>query len=87
MRFTDAVCMAEKLRNAIEARPIVLDNGRTVRVTASFGVSTLKEGDDRHALLAEADEMLYQAKADRNTVMPEPRILDGYCEPFREAVC
>ena len=64
-----AVELAERLRRAIEARPLRVD-GRELRITASFGIAiypaTVTSRDD---LLAAADRALYTAKRDgRNCV-------------------
>lgn len=59
-----AMGIAEKLRQTIEEMSFACTGGRTIRITASFGVSTL--GDDGRScegLIASADRALYQAKA------------------------
>lgn len=64
-----AVELAERLRRAIEARPVRVD-GRELRVTASFGVAIYPASvTSRDELLAAADRALYIAKRDgRNCV-------------------
>jgi diguanylate cyclase (GGDEF)-like protein len=57
-----AQSMAEKVRKVVEKHRFVFD-GETISVTISCGVSTLgKKGDDAQALIARADERLYEAK-------------------------
>ncbi|MBI4698424.1 MAG: GGDEF domain-containing protein [Nitrospirae bacterium] len=69
-KFFNAIDLAEKLRNKIEHHRMFL-NDKQIKVTASFGVATLKRGSDKNRFLQEADEMLYRAKsAGRNKVMP-----------------
>ncbi len=59
-----AVKVAEKLRKAIEKLSI---NG--IKITASFGVSQLKDDDDIQKLIKRADKALYIAKrSGKNTV-------------------
>jgi len=62
--------LAERLRYALSASPIVLDGSETtVQVTASVGIATLKPGVDMNEFLDTADQYLYQAKnAGRNTI-------------------
>ncbi len=52
-----AVKVAEKLRHIIETSPI---DG--VKITASFGVTELLDGDTLDSLIERADKALYQAK-------------------------
>ena len=64
----EAIRVAERLRAAIAARTIV-HGAATLRVSASFGVAECRHGDDAANLLAQADLMLYRAKAEgRNRV-------------------
>ncbi|MFC7459546.1 GGDEF domain-containing protein [Hydrogenophaga defluvii] len=64
-----AVATAERLRERIAAELIVLDGGLNLSITASFGVTACREGDDSSTLLARADALLYEAKlAGRNRV-------------------
>ncbi|PYE79709.1 diguanylate cyclase (GGDEF)-like protein [Xylophilus ampelinus] len=71
-----AMRAAERLRSGIEAACIDLQNGQTVRVTASFGVATAPNAlCNLEDLLRAADTALYAAKAQgRNRVVlaPEP---------------
>jgi diguanylate cyclase (GGDEF)-like protein len=54
--------LAERLRETIARLRIRVD-GKTVRVTASFGVATFPETASGKSLLLEADRALYRAKA------------------------
>ncbi len=54
-----AIGCAERLRAAIEALRV---EGYPHRITASFGVATLGEGEDGSSLLGRADRALYRAK-------------------------
>jgi diguanylate cyclase (GGDEF)-like protein len=59
----NAVMMAEQLRMKIEAQSFELPSGRTLHVTASFGVAELRR--DRRGmddLIGAADDALYRAK-------------------------
>jgi diguanylate cyclase (GGDEF)-like protein len=72
----DACLLAERLRRAVESKPLVppstTKDGRPLRVTASIGVAALgPDVGDGPALLKAADEALYRAKdAGRNLVIP-----------------
>jgi diguanylate cyclase (GGDEF)-like protein len=47
-------------------------NGQPIRVTASAGVTTYRKGESCECLIARADALLYQAKAEgRNRVCSE----------------
>ncbi len=59
----EAVVAAERLRQAIAAHVIHLPDGRTLRITASFGVAALAAETSVAAWLERADTMLYAAKA------------------------
>lgn len=66
-----AAAFAERLRRVVEALSIPFED-RAIRVTSSFGVSSLVEieGADGGAFLALADKRLYEAKAGgRNRVV------------------
>lgn len=54
----EARCFAERLRDNIEGLPIPIDHGRELRVSASLGVASLRNGDDIHSLLRRADDAL-----------------------------
>ncbi|MEJ2679146.1 MAG: GGDEF domain-containing protein [Gemmatimonadota bacterium] len=68
-----AVDVAERLRAAVDARPVVWD-GETIHVQASFGVSACAECVDSPAeLVQSADRMMYRSKeAGRNRVTAAP---------------
>ena len=67
---TNAIPVAERLREAIAAQPVAITADKSIRLTASFGVATyLEETEEIEHLIARADEALYQAKhAGRNCV-------------------
>jgi len=68
-----AIGLAERLRSALEARPVRF--GRVeIKVTASFGIASYPESAaQRDAFFPAADKALYQAKADgRNCVRIAP---------------
>jgi two-component system cell cycle response regulator len=73
---TDAGVVCERLRASIAARPVELDGGRGVAVTASFGWAAWTGEESGEALVARADAALYVAKdAGRDRVVgarPEP---------------
>jgi len=55
--------VAERIRNVIENHEIKYD-GKVIRISASLGVTQVKEGDTIDTLYRRADEALYQAKRD-----------------------
>jgi diguanylate cyclase (GGDEF)-like protein len=62
--------LAERIRQAIETTPVVLDDGTELRITASFGVASLPPTTSSEELLGAADEALYAAKeTGRNRVV------------------
>jgi diguanylate cyclase (GGDEF)-like protein len=65
-----ALDATERLRQAIEEMEMHIEKGKTLRFTASFGVTALVETDtDIDKILIRADRALYQAKhAGRNRV-------------------
>jgi two-component system, cell cycle response regulator len=75
-----AIAIAERIRERMVSRPVVLPDGKTLSVTLSVGVSTLHQsvrGADVDArareLVAAADRALYAAKrAGRNRVVFGP---------------
>lgn len=58
-----AVGIDRRLRGAIADMPFVIDKGRQLRVTASFGVASLVPALGAQGLLSAADEALYHAKS------------------------
>jgi len=61
---------AERLRQAIEANPI-LHSGAAIRITVSLGVALHRPGDSLAQFIARADKSLYQAKkTGKNRVGP-----------------
>ncbi|MES1938212.1 GGDEF domain-containing protein [Salinisphaera hydrothermalis] len=66
--------VAERLRRAIANAPI----GAVPRVTASFGVTTIRPDDSPAGVLERADRALYRSKQrGRNRVAVSPALLDG----------
>jgi diguanylate cyclase (GGDEF)-like protein len=65
----DAVVIAETMRRRLEEEPFNYD-GETIRLTASFGVSSATSSTDKpEFLLLRADELLYRSKREgRNRV-------------------
>ncbi|WP_374256188.1 GGDEF domain-containing protein [Aquabacterium sp.] len=61
----DACRLADEVRSHVEQLNFAVPDGRSFRITASFGVSVLRPwmGEDIGILLHSADEALYQAKA------------------------
>jgi diguanylate cyclase (GGDEF)-like protein len=77
-KITRAMELGERLRQIIEKIEIQSEAGKTIKVTASFGVSDLRQGMDKHRLLKEADTRLYRAKASgRNCVVPNMKLRQG----------
>jgi two-component system cell cycle response regulator len=64
-----AVDIAERLRSMVESRPFAV-SGRSIRVTASFGVASFPlTAPSPSGLLSSADGALYRAKGEgRNRV-------------------
>src|SRR5207248_7992186 len=57
-----AVNVAERIRQALEARLVLSGAGEPIAVTASFGVAGFPEAVSAQGLLAAADGALYAAK-------------------------
>ncbi len=62
VEIEDARKIAERLRKIIENREIKLEDGTSIKVTASFGVTQVKMGDTVKSILERADKALYKAK-------------------------
>jgi diguanylate cyclase (GGDEF)-like protein len=58
----DALNVAERVRAAVEARPIDLPEGGFLRVTVSIGIAQIAANDTVDLLLDRADKGLYEAK-------------------------
>lgn len=73
LKETDAagsLLVLERLRSDLEKTPITLADGRTIPVTASFGLANSMATTTPDALLRKADEALYRAKHEgRNRVV------------------
>jgi diguanylate cyclase (GGDEF)-like protein len=62
--------LAERIRHAVEATPVEIDDGTQLAITASFGVSSMPPARSAEDLIAAADEALYAAKSGgRNRVV------------------
>lgn len=59
---TDALKIAERIRQAIENNIIEYETGKTLNTTVSIGVSTLTNSETSTDLIKRADEALYYAK-------------------------
>jgi diguanylate cyclase len=71
----NAANLTESIRGQLEAKELALNtSGEPIgKITASFGVAQLAEGDDSDALVQRADARLYEAKcAGRNRVVDRP---------------
>lgn len=59
--------VAQKIRMEIEDKEF---SSKNLKLTASFGIASLKDGDDESTLLERTDEALYEAKkSGRNKVV------------------
>lgn len=73
-----AIHTAERLRNIVSKKPIKIADKKTVKITASFGVSGIEAFDDLkdiklESIINQADEYLYMAKnRGRNRVVGAP---------------
>jgi diguanylate cyclase (GGDEF)-like protein len=77
-----AMELAERLKQEVENLEITTRDKETIKITASFGVTSLKSQSDRTALLKQADTMLYKAKqSGRNIVMPQMKLLNTQPQP------
>ena len=77
-----AMELAERLKQEVENLTITTRDKETIKITASFGVTSLKNQSDKTALLKQADSMLYKAKqSGRNIVMPQMKLLNSQPNP------
>lgn len=77
----DGALLAERLRVLIESTPVAL-NGKSIAVSASFGVAEYRHTDGTDELLGRADEALYRAKDQgRNRVEVADQILIDDFDP------
>lgn len=60
--ITDALKIAERIRQTIEATVIEYEQGKTLNITVSIGISTLTESETSVDLIKRADDALYYAK-------------------------
>lgn len=67
---SQAVLLAERLRQAIEQKPLPTENSGLIRVTLSIGVAQARAPYDGKELISQADQALYTAKeTGRNRVV------------------
>ncbi len=70
-----AISVANRLRSRLESTPIIWGED-IIRVTASFGVAQVAQGDTPETLLERADKALYLAKSEgKNCVRSEKDVL------------
>ena len=55
--------LADSIRCAVKALPIIDEKGNTLHVTISIGIARGSDQDDMHDLIDIADKQLYKAKA------------------------
>ena len=73
-RLVEAVSALERIRGILESKQWTVEPSgeRVGKVTASFGVARLRDGESPNDLLQRADRLLYQAKAQgRNQVVAD----------------
>ncbi len=81
MALEDAVRLGDQLRSILAAAKFVFRE-ENLTVTASFGVSSIRQGDDRDALVNRVDKALYLAKSSgRNRVCSESDLQAAEGEP------
>ena len=77
-----ALQLADRARQAVSARPVTLDDDRSVRLTVSVGVAMRKvAGSTASALMGRADEALYEAKQAGRDLVRLARKGDGRLPP------
>jgi len=65
----EAVSIADALRRTVQALDVLTDEGKSIAVTVSLGVATLRTGETFDNLVERADHAMYAAKvAGRNRV-------------------
>ena len=76
---SQALLVAERLRQAVANAMVPLANGKSVHLTVSIGIATVQEDDaDIDALLDRADQALYEAKrTGRDKVILAERLPTG----------
>lgn len=80
--LAEASLVAERIRAAIEATPVKSERAM-IKLTASFGVTTIRPEDSTTTLFQRADEALQQAKHDgRNRVVQASETLVEVWEPL-----
>jgi diguanylate cyclase len=69
-RLDTAIALANRIRTQLETKNLVVKGAQKLgKMTASFGVAELRDGDEPELLLQRADAKLYEAKYDgRNRV-------------------
>ncbi len=78
----EALELAERLRRALAAKPVV-HGGMRISVTASFGVSSYPETVSTHgAIFPAADRALYQAKSAGRNCVKSNSATDDFAETF-----
>ena len=55
--------LADNIRCAVKALPIIDEKGNVLHVTISIGIARGSDQDDMHDLIDIADKQLYKAKA------------------------
>ncbi len=67
---SQALLMAERLRQGIENKPLVVENSTIIRLTISVGVAQARAPYEVKELISQADQALYRAKeTGRNRVV------------------
>ncbi len=67
---SQAMLLSERLRQAIEQKPLITESGSMIRLTISIGVAQARAPYDSKEIIAQADQALYVAKeAGRNRVV------------------
>lgn len=74
--FRQAVFVAERLREMIEASPLLLANGKSILITASLGVDQFSAAmsETSEAFIARVDAWLYRAKHNGRNQVAYPEV-------------